>query len=89
VRFYSNPGIDHPWGIAVGRDGAIWFTNPVGNSIGRITPGGDITIFTHPGIRGPQGIAPGPDGAIWFTNHYGDSIGRITMRGSVRILRGR
>jgi virginiamycin B lyase len=86
---YIDPRIKHPWGIAAGRDGALWFTNPVGNSIGRITTSGDMVFFTHAGIRGPQGIASGPDGALWFTNHYGDSIGRITIRGSVRILRGR
>ena len=88
VSIYTHPGIDHPWGIAAGSDGALWFTNPVGNSIGRITTEGVVTIYTHPGIRGPQGIAAGPDGALWFTNHCGGSIGRITTRGTVTIFGG-
>ena len=34
---YADPSIDAPAGIAVGPDGALWFTNYFGNSIGRIT----------------------------------------------------
>jgi virginiamycin B lyase len=27
-----------PWGITAGPDGNLWFTEQVGNKIGRITP---------------------------------------------------
>ncbi|HDX9590351.1 virginiamycin B lyase family protein [Bacillus sp. WLY-B-L8] len=39
-----------PYGITVGVDRALWFTEHKGNRIGRMTVTGEI----------------GPDGAIWF-----------------------
>jgi streptogramin lyase len=55
-------GIDYPWGIAAGIDGALWYTNYLGNSIGRITTGGQVTAYTGTGISSPVGIAQGGDG---------------------------
>jgi O-glycosyl hydrolase/streptogramin lyase len=77
------PAIDGPAGIAVGPDGALWFTNSQGNSIGRITTSGTVTSYTGTGIDFPQVITTGPDGALWFTNEGNNSIGRITTSGSV------
>jgi virginiamycin B lyase len=37
VTNYTASGIGQPEGITVGPDGALWFTNRTGNSIGRIT----------------------------------------------------
>ena len=73
-------GID-PGSITAGPDGALWFTNPGNNSIGRITTSGAITSYTDPSIQDPTGITTGPDGALWFTNS--DSIGRITTSGVI------
>jgi hypothetical protein len=62
-----------------GSDGALWFVNNTGNSIGRITMSGTITKYTSATISGPIWIAAGSDGALWFTNNTGGtSIGRIT-----------
>ena len=63
-------------------DGAIWFTNYLGSSIGRLAPDGTVTTFTAPSIRYPTGITTGPDGALWFTDDS-RSIGRITVAGAV------
>jgi hypothetical protein len=68
--------------IAAGPDGALWFTNPLNNSIGRITTSGTVTNHTGPGISHPSVIAAGPDGALWFTNPLNNSIGRITTSGT-------
>ncbi len=76
------PGID-PGSITAGPDGALWFTNPGNNSIGRITTSGAITSYTDPTIESPVGITTGPDGALWFTNAGNDSIGRITTSGVI------
>ncbi len=76
-------GLGNPVGIAAGPDGALWFTNLYGNSIGRITTSGTVTNYTGTGVITPVGIAAGPDGALWFTNLYGNSIGRITTSGTV------
>lgn len=76
--------------LALGTDGAFWFTVPSvegfagGNKIGRITTAGAITFFAIPtaGSR-PQGIAPGPDGALWFCENNGNKIGRISTAGAI------
>jgi len=84
---YALPNSDSPMGICVGPDGALWFSaNGLRYGvIGRITAGGDLTIFKH-GISDTtqlNGIAAGPDGALWFTESNKDSIGRITTSGRV------
>ena len=86
VTIYTGAGIVSPKDIAVGPDGALWFTNGSGpnfDSIGRITTGGSVTHYTGAGINDPGGIAVGSDGALWFTNQGNGSIGRITTAGTV------
>ena len=78
VTNYTDPCISGPSGITAGPDGALWFTNNVTNSIGRITTSGVVTNYTDPSIGSPQRITAGPDGALWFTNYANNSIGRIT-----------
>jgi virginiamycin B lyase len=52
-----------PVGIAVGADGALWFTESGANKIGRIPTNGEITEFPIPTARSqPAGITAGPDG---------------------------
>jgi virginiamycin B lyase len=63
--------------IAVGPDGALWFTENSANQIGRITTAGVITEY--PTLSSLGGITAGPDGALWFT--AGNSIGRMTTNG--------
>ena len=70
------------YGITAGPDGAVWFTNYLGSSIGRMSADGTVTAFTDPSIRYPTGITAGPDGALWFADDSG-SIGRITVDGVV------
>ncbi len=73
-----------PFGIAVGPDGNLWFTESLGNKIGRITTAGVITEFTIPTANShPLGIAAGPDGALWFTENATNKIGRITTAGAI------
>jgi virginiamycin B lyase len=85
VTNFTGTGISSPEGITAGPDGALWFTNEMNNTIGRVTTGGAVTNYT--GAGSPVGIAAGPDGALWFTN-FGNkggtgSIGRITTAGAV------
>ncbi len=70
-----------PFSLAVGSDGAIWFTEVNGNKIGRITTGGAITEFTAAG--NPGGIAAGADGDLWYTEIGGNKIARITTGGAI------
>jgi virginiamycin B lyase len=77
----------YPAGIALGADGALWFTEQYVATIGRMTPSGVFTEYTLPAtFEAPEWITAGPDGALWFTNEsvYGASaIGRITTAGLV------
>ncbi len=81
--FYTEPSVNQPVGITAGPDGALWFTNFPGNSIGRISTSGVVSNYTDPSISEPTGITAGPDGALWFTNFGGGnnpgSIGRIAI----------
>jgi streptogramin lyase len=73
-----------PFGITLGPDGALWFTENGGNKIGRITTAGAFTEYPIPtATSGPQGIAAGPDGALWFAEHNAGKIGRITTAGVI------
>jgi streptogramin lyase len=67
-----------PAAITSGPDDALWFTEPGGNAIGRITPTGQISEFPLPTANSqPGAITTGPDGALWFTEYSGNRIGRI------------
>src|SRR5215469_6247585 len=68
--------------ITQGPDGALWFTEGLGNKIARVSTSGAITEY--PNIcnctvfaGSPYGITAGSDGALWFTDF--DAIGRITV----------
>ncbi len=73
-----------PQSIALGPDAALWFTEEIGNNIGRVTTSGAITEFPLPNPESiPVGIVAGPDGALWFTEESGNRIGRITTAGVI------
>jgi streptogramin lyase len=70
--------------ITAGPDGNLWFTENIGNQIGRITPGGAITEFPVPtSASGLTVITAGPDGNLWFIEYYANQIGRITPGGTI------
>ncbi|MEO8584523.1 MAG: hypothetical protein ABI584_00025 [Acidobacteriota bacterium] len=78
TEFPAGPG--SPEGLAVGPDGAIWFTEfPTG--IRRMTLTGAITR-TIPTSVG-DAICTGPDGNIWFGLFEPASIGRLKADGSI------
>ena len=67
-----------PAAIASGP-GNLWFTELLGNQIGRITPAGVVTEFPVPTAdSGPEGIVFLPHGDLWFTESSGNQIGKIT-----------
>src|SRR5258708_2268003 len=59
-----------PYYLTPGPDGALWFTEYIGNKVGRITTGGVISEYAVPTATAyPIGITSGPDGAVWFTEY--------------------
>jgi virginiamycin B lyase len=76
-----------PVDIAAGPDGALWFTEPNADAIGRVTTAGRFREFPlpHPSSY-PTRITAGPDGAMWFVEALGHRIGRIDRTGAVTEL---
>jgi virginiamycin B lyase len=76
-----------PQEIALGPDGALWFTQWNRARIGRITPNGLMQEFALPtiGVAGgfSNGVAAGADGAVWFTRPQENQIGRSTTDGQI------
>ena len=72
-----------PESIVSGPDGALWFTEPPANKIGRITTQGVVTEYALAGNPGPQVITTGADGNLWFTERISSKIGRMTPSGVV------
>jgi virginiamycin B lyase len=72
-----------PFGITVGSDSNVWFTEYDAHAIGRITPKGVITEHPLPaGSDSPFDIVTGADGNLWF-NEDGSHVGRMTPAGLV------
>src|SRR5439155_2964619 len=81
---YKIPNVEQPYGIAAGPDGALWFTEPFADKIGRVTTLGNFTLFTIATADSESYcITAGPDGALWFTEYNANKIGRITTGGAL------
>ncbi len=65
-----------PYGITVGPDGNLWFTEYPAQQIGKITTAGVITEY--PTAAGGA-ITLGPDGNLWFTEGLPNNIGRVNI----------
>lgn len=64
----------------------MWFTEPFGGKIGRISTTGRITEYPLGGSSTfPTGIAAGP-GGMWFTASGLNAVGRITPRGDIKLF---
>ncbi len=89
VTNFKAPGIDAPFVITPGPDGALWFTNLDNPSIGRITTAGVITLFGQTDAS-TVGITAGSDGALWFASlaEPTGSIGRIALGAPPTIMPG-
>jgi virginiamycin B lyase len=70
-----------PFSVALGADGAMWFTAFDSNKIGRITTDGAVSQFAAAVGAVPTNITAGPDGALWFTDANDPAVGRITTGG--------
>jgi virginiamycin B lyase len=73
-----------PDSIALGGDGAMWFTEAVGNAIGRIDSSGVVQEFAIPTKNAhADGIAAAADGSLWFAEGNGNKIGHIATSGTI------
>jgi virginiamycin B lyase len=87
VRFtqYVLTGNAQPTGITNGPDGALWFTEPGTNSIGRLPiSGSGLTEYKLKTANSdPIGITAASDNALWFVEQKTQQIGRIATTGSI------
>jgi virginiamycin B lyase len=85
-KFFLPAGAGGPWGIAVGPDRAIWFSEVSSGKVGRLDPAtGKITEFQLPTANSqPEGITSGSDGALWGTEVSGNRIFRLETDGRAR-----
>jgi virginiamycin B lyase len=81
ITLYPTGGLTTGSVITTGPDGALWFTAPSGNNVGRISTSGAISQFSLPNTITLNGIAAGTDGALWLATGV-DGIGRITTSGA-------
>jgi virginiamycin B lyase len=85
-------------------DGTIWFTDPGDDSVGHVTPGGEVSEYPIPPLASgervqpaladavPEGIAAGPEGLLWVTEANARAIASVDPKGqpaSVPLSRGR
>jgi virginiamycin B lyase len=78
--------------ITAGPDGNLWFVAVkrfwvTDESIGRLTPSGEVIEFPLPDRNyeakmGPA-IVAGPDGNLWFVEYGGKKLGRISLGGEI------
>jgi virginiamycin B lyase len=91
VTVFPLPAGSRPHVIAIGPDGAAWFSvaggrcrGGVGNKIDRITPDGTITEYPIPTADSyPGALAFGPDSAVWFGERRANQIGHLTRSGAI------
>ncbi len=84
----DSAGSPMPRNIVAGHEGAIWFTDPGDDSIGRVTQSGEVTEYPIPrtGLAPsvpilPAAITVGPEGSLWFTEQGANALGSVNPTG--------
>ena len=72
IREYKTRG--GPYGLALSKDGAVWFCQLSGDRLGRVDPAtGAVTEVEVPRGSGPRRVAATPDGSILWVAFYGSN----------------
>lgn len=67
--------------ITKGPDNNMWFTEPESRIIGKVTPTGDVHIFTPTLSGDPEVITSGTGKTLWFLESSAGKVGRISTSG--------
>jgi virginiamycin B lyase len=92
--FALPPSLKSPQTIALGPDGALWFTQDDAKDkrkdsvLGRITTAGDTSAVAIPKGSHPLALTAGPDAALWYAAEGPDvgRLGRVTPAGVDELL---
>jgi streptogramin lyase len=86
-EFDTSSSVTIPFGLAVGPDNNLWFTESGIGSVGRMTTDGQITDFRVPvpdGTTSPSqmqhlvsDITAAPDGSLWASSVDGQAVRKI------------
>ncbi len=92
-----------PFGLAVGPDGTLYFSDVIDCRIRRVSPDGTIHTVAGTGERGfggdggpataarlhgPTGLALGPDGSLYVADAHNYRVRRIVPEGSIHTVAG-
>jgi streptogramin lyase len=83
ITEYALPTGSKPYGIALGAEGKLWFTDYGTDKIGKITTGGAITEYALPAGSKPRGLAVGQNGELWVAESGTSRLARVTTSGAV------
>ena len=91
----ETPAGVQPRDIALGGDGALWFTDPgAPGRLGRLWPGSSTTQVLTGGVApgfsaggGPTGITRGPDGNVWYAQRALPAIARVTLTPAAEVTK--
>ncbi len=73
------------FGITLGSDNNVWFTSVSESKVGKITTGGQTTLYDSSATY-PWDITPGPSGYLWYTGQGSENkVPKITTDGSVSL----
>jgi virginiamycin B lyase len=82
TEFTVPTAASEPFGIALGSDGRLWFTECAGNNIGAMTTSGTFTEFPIPYAGSlSEGIASAPIGRLYFARTVG-GVASVTINGT-------
>ncbi|HET9095733.1 MAG TPA: hypothetical protein VFN37_03645 [Candidatus Baltobacteraceae bacterium] len=87
---FALPSGDAIGSMTYGGDGALWFTDPQRNAIGRMDAAGNLTEYPLTGSNalgqpwyGVWQITTACDGSVWFTEPGLNEVGRIDAHGAI------
>ncbi|WP_431279440.1 virginiamycin B lyase family protein [Leifsonia poae] len=69
----GEPG-EGPYGVAVTRDGAVWFTLVHGGRVGRRTPDGEVAYLSLGEGAQPSLLAAATESTVWVTDTTGNRL---------------
>lgn len=83
TQYVHQAGVN-PWGLALGFDNNIWFTDYFSDTVNRLRPSDGVTTsyFTET-LAVPTLMTRGPDSALYFTLMQAGKIGRMTTNGAL------
>jgi virginiamycin B lyase len=76
----GEPG-EGPYGVAVTRDGAVWFTLVHGGRVGRRDPDGGLAYFSLGEGAQPSQLATATESSVWVTDTTGNRLVHLGVGG--------